>query len=277
MAKNLTKFISFRHSQNIGDIIYSLSGIESVCRKNNAKADLFYWLNRPAFYYESAVHPIMDDGTGKTNVMLNFKMLDMLTPLLEAQSFVNSVNVWNGEPIEIDLDKVRQVNINVPHGCIRKWYSYLYPDMCHDNSKQIIHMPKNLKHRSLVQPPYVLVNRTQRYLSHYIAYKFLKDYPNVLFAGTEVEYKLFLTHAPNAIHIQVRDFLDLAYWIQNAQVFIGNQSFCFAVAEQMKTKRVLEVCAYAQNVIPSGANGYDFYSQEALEYYVAKLWNNQQP
>lgn len=275
------KIINFIHSGNLGDVLYALSGIKSVCDKNNARARIYLWLNRPAAYYDGAVHPVVDDG--KIMVMLNSYMFNMAKPLLEAQEYIESCQVWEGqEPIKnvIDLNRIRQVSIGIPGGDIKKWYTYLFPDMCFDPAEQVIFLPKTEeKHQSEEFGDYILVNRTERYRSTYIGYLFLNNYPEgkVLFAGTIKEFDIFRMQVPNVLHCDCPNFLELAYWIKNAKAFIGNQSMCFSIAEQMKSPRILEVCSWAQNVIVSGPNGYDFYAQEALEYYVEKLWKGEKP
>lgn len=276
MANTFKKTISFKHSGNMGDVIYSLSGIKTVCLKQKACARIYLQLDKEASYYEGARHPVTNSSN--IMVMLNQYMADMAKPLLEAQPYIESAEVWQGEKIDIDLDRMRQVSIGIPGGDIRTWYGFLFPDMYPDLSQQVISLPRTYgKHQSEKYGPYILVNRTERYLSTYISYSFLRHYPDVLFAGTKREYELFLKFVPNAILLQAGHFLDLAHWIRSSKVFIGNQSMCYAIAEQMKTPRVLEVCSFASNVIPIGKNGYGFYAQTALEYYVEKLWKGEAP
>jgi hypothetical protein len=118
----------------------------------------------------------------------------------------------------------------------------------------------------------ILCNRTSRYRNEAIHYGFLQHQPlKVYFAGTMEEYAEFQSHVPKAVYLPIKNFLELAIYISSAKVFIGNQSFCFSLAEAMKTPRVLEVCSFAPNVIPSGPNGYDFYTQEAAEWLVNDL------
>lgn len=269
------KVLNIKHSGNSGDIVYALSGIKAVCEKYGAQARLFLWLDRPAFYYEGATHPV-ENAKGK-NVMLNRYMFDMLKPLLDNQPYIESVNPWEGEKINIDMDRIREVNVGIPYGDIRRWYFYLFPDMCTDLCEPSIMQEFVLPPEPVKDMEYILVNRTQRYNNVRISYAFLRDYPTVLFAGTPTEFELFAHEVPNAIHVLPKDFLELSEYILFSKLFVGNQSMCYAIAEQMKRPRVLETCAYAPNVIPAGPDGYDFYTQTALEYYVEKLWKGETP
>lgn len=271
------KTLNVRHAGNAGDVIYALSGLRELWRKTGHKINLYLSVNRPAFYYEGAVHPVFDES-GRNNVMLNHYMVKLLTPLLQAQDYIEDVYVWQGEKIHFDMDKIRDLNqaIGMPNGCIKRWYSYVFPDMVGDYSQPCITLPESLPSKQIDKyGDYILVNRTERYQNYKISYLFLKNYPKVIFAGTKREYDLFKMQAPHAHHLTVDSGLELAQWISRAKVFIGNQSMCYAIAEQMKSVRILEVCSYAPNVIPSGANGYDFYNQDSLEYFVETLWKRE--
>lgn len=268
--------VNYRHSGNMGDVIYALSGIKCYCEKFGVKANLFLNVDVPAQYYKGAIHPVYD-STGRVNVMLNNFMVNMAIPLLEYQDYIEGVYVWQGEEA-VNLDKIRQYghSIGMPNGCIKRWIGYVYPDMQGDYSQQCITVPETTK-QIKKYGDYILVNRTQRYTNLEVSYMFLKKYPKVIFAGTSDEYSIFQSYVPTAVHLKPMTFLELAQWIAYSKVFIGNQSFCYSLAEQMKTKRVLEVCSYAPNVIPSGRDGYDFYDQNAFEYLVDKLWKGETP
>lgn len=279
--------LNYKHSGNSGDVIYALSCIKKSCELTNTKANLFLWLDCPANYYEGAVHPIFD-GKGQ-NVMLNKYMYDMLKPLLEAQPYIASVQIWKGEEIDINLDLIRSNEVNMPYGDIRKWYGYVYYDINPDISQQVIFIPEQVeevdwevrirdigdKYESPskgMQQPYIMVNRTQRYQNTRISYAFLRyvGLP-IIFAGAKDEFVLFQREVPEAIMLNATDFLHLAWWIKESKVFIGNQSMCFAIAEQMKVDRIMEACNYAPNVIPVGGKGFDFYTQSAFEGYVKMM------
>ena len=116
----------------------------------------------------------------------------------------------------------------------------------------------------------IVVNRTIRNLNPYINYLFLQQY-NVVFVGLLSEYELFREQVPTAKYVSVNDFLELGIIIGNSKLFLGNQSMCFAIAEQLKVNRALECYASATNVIPIGDGGFDYYTQEGLEYIVSKI------
>jgi hypothetical protein len=62
------------------------------------------------------------------------------------------------------------------------------------------------------------------------------------------------------------NFYELALLINNCKVFIGNQSMNFAIAEQLKSNRILETYFGCPNVIPCGGKAYDVFNQNGFEY-----------
>lgn len=256
--------ISFKHMGNAGDIIYALSGMKTLCRTVDVKARLYIWLDRPAHYYDGAIHPTRDFKGQQ--VAMNHYMFKMLKPLLESLDFIEEVEVFEGQQIDVDLDQTHEHNVGKPYGDIRRWYNYIFAGMWADLNEKIIDVEADVKGN-----PYVLVNRTQRYYNPMGSYAFLRNIGiQIIFAGTPDEYEAFQREVPEARYLEVDNFLELAGWIKGSQFFIGNQSMCFAIAEQMKHPRILEVCKFAPNVIPQGGRCYDWITQSGFEIAVRR-------
>ncbi len=253
--------INIKHTGNCGDLIYSLPAMRQLSVNENKKISLFIWLDRKGVYYEGAEHPL-------GGVMFNQKMLDMAKPLLEYLPFIESVQAWDGEKIHVDFDNHRLMEIGMPYGHIPCWYFLAFPDLVCDLSEKTFMVPFNDTYKDMI-----IVNRTSRYRNPHISYHFLRNHKNVHFVGVLEEYDDFKREVPNAKYLKVDNFLQLAVVINSCKFFIGNQSMCFAIAENIKVKRILEVCSFAPNVIPQGANGYQYYHQSSFEYYVNKLDN----
>ena len=258
------KTISFKHMGNAGDIIFALSGMKTLCNAVGAKAKIFIWLDRPAHYYDGAYHPTRNFKGQQ--VTMNHYMFKMIKPLLEAVDFVEEVAVFEGQEIDVDLDRTHEHKVGKPYGDIRRWYNYIFAGMWADLNEQIIHVEADVKGE-----PYVLVNRTQRYYNPMGSYAFLRNIGlAIIFAGTPEEYEEFQREVPEARYLEVDNFLELAGWIKGSQFFIGNQSMCFAIAEQMKHPRILEVCEFAPNVIPQGGRCCDWKTQSGFEIAVRR-------
>lgn len=260
--------IPFKHSGYSGDIIYALPAIRQACRNAgpDTKADIYLWLNRAWDNYDNGTHP--------TKGILDKTTFDMLKPLLEAFPYVNEVKEWHGERcIDLDVVKVMGKSIGQPISNMSRLYFYAYPDLACDLSEQNSPI-LSLSINEMLEG--IIINRTERWLNPHISYHFLNDkdkYPfPIWFIGTLREYDLFRNQVPRATYVKIEHFREIAWYFKfSPKLFIGNQSMCYALAEQMKVPRILECCPEAPNVQPHGPNGYDFYTQEALEYYVSKL------
>ena len=249
--------LKFKHSGNTGDIIYSLNAIKQVCEANDTQAVLFLHLDQPLKGFLPN-HPL-------GNVMLNEYMYKNLKPLLLSCEFISDVMVYSGQKIDYDLDKFREIGLNLGAGDIRKWYYYAFPEMTFDINEPIFNLGSK-------KGDYILINRTNRYQNGGIDYSILNDYSNLkLFAGTIDEYEVIKKTIPTLEYLKVKDFLELAVYIADSKVFIGNQSMCFAIAEQLQTERILEMYFGCPNVIPVGGEFYDVFNQNGLKYALNQL------
>jgi hypothetical protein len=254
--------LSFKHSCYSGDLIYALAGIKAICENNSQQAVIYQWLDKKAFLYEGAQHPY--GGS-----MMNEYAFDMLKPLLEAQPYIKSFEKWNGENVHIDMDVLRQVKNHMPYGNIVTWMAMVYAEMTPKYWEPWL----SVKHKHIIRHSSIIINRTSRYHNQWIDYFFLKEYQDrLLFVGNPDEHSAFQTDWGLEMPlIKVRDFLELARVISNCSLFIGNQSMCFAIAEALKTPRILEVCDMAPNVHPAGDGGYYARNPDTFKFLVEKL------
>jgi len=267
----VTKDITFKHQCNAGDLIASMSGIKHLCEERKAKAIIYQRLDAPQSYYEGAIHPIKNDS-GNT-VGMNRKMFELIKPLILSQSYVKDFKIWQGESVYIDLDKIREVFVNIPNGNIQKWYFYLYPQMACDISKEWIDVFYSPNFSEIDFKNKIIINRTQRYTNTNITYFFLKKYQKqILFTGIEEEYQLFRTEFNLDVErLEVNNFLELAQALKNCKFFLGNQSFVYNLAEAMKIPRIVEYCSFAPNCTTHGKDGYEFLYNAGLEFHFNQL------
>ncbi len=248
--------ISFLHSGNIGDIIYSFGCVLSILKQSKQEKCIFYLkTGEIAYIYDNEPHPA-------GNTKLSNKFAEQLIPLLKSQNFIADAKIYEGENFDVNLDEFRDLDINQSYGYIARWYFYAFL-ASYDLSKPWLNVEPSPNTKDCI-----LVNRTFRYRNLAINYKFLRKYNNVAFIGLENEWKTFCEEVPNTKLITCSDFLEMAQLIAGCRLFIGNQSFAYALAEAIKVPRVLEVCPFAPNVIPHGENAWDFYTQPALETIV---------
>jgi len=263
------KTTSFLHSGSIGDVWASIPAMREFYKKTGSKVDLYLVSGQKAFYYEGATHPTTDPTTG-SNVMLNDAAINMMIPLLMEQEFISSCAIWKHEKILVDLNKIRDTFVNMPYHSLSKWYFYVYPDLTCNLANQYIFVPDSSK--NLAQNK-IIITRSERYLNPNINYKFIKKYEKeVLFVGTELEYKIFtLRYNLSVERLIINNFLELAQALKQCKFHISNQTQAAQISEGLKTPRIIELCSFAPNVDVVGENAFEFYSQDALEMFVRML------
>lgn len=293
------EFLTYRHSVNMGDLISALAGIRHLWVTTGKRAIIYQQLNRPGEYYEGAQHPTKDnDGQ---QVCFNEQMFEMISPLLLTQDYIEDFRVWNGEKVDYDLDVVRlQVYCGAPNYALHKWTWMAYPEMTCDLSGPWIEIPfihidysgvtkttswAELK-RTMEQTgvlyytpqreKQIIINFTERYRNHNVNYFFLREYQkHIIFVGTHKEHQVFSKKWGLDIkYWPVCNFFDLASLISQADFFLGNQSFCWHLAEAIKKPRILELDTVFQNCTSFGSDGYESYHQHGIEYYFNKLFND---
>lgn len=281
------KPVRIKHMANIGDAISVCAGLKKYSEITGRKIIFCQFVDVKANYYSGATHPTLDESGNM--VMVNQKMFDMLKPLLLAQDYIEDVEVYNGQPINIDLDIIRKkIFVNLPHGAIQQWIFMAFPDLAADLSKAWIHIGEVdisncwLSYRSL-PTSYVaidslqdkaIINFTERYRNPHIDYYFLQKFKNrLIFAGTEKEHLLFCERWDLEIpRLIVNNFLELAFIYKNCKFFLGNQSAGWNICESIKSPRILEICEYAVNCQAFiGEDSYGFLHQSGVKYYVELL------
>ncbi|WDF55166.1 hypothetical protein [Mucilaginibacter sp. KACC 22063] len=245
------------HSGNAGDIIYALPTLKAIAENFATTIDLYLKLNQPMEYINNT-HPL-------GGVMMNQKMAELLIPLIEAQPYIRHCKVLKDEIIDIDLDNVRRAGLRQDRGSIARWYGYITGITPNLYQPWLTIKPNSAYANTLV------IARSQRYLSEFIDYTFLNNYPNKIFVGIKPEWDEIKKMLPGIQWVQVNNFLELAEIIAGCKLFIGNQSFPFSIAEGLKVPRLLETFLEVPNVVPEGPGAYDFYFQDHLESQVKFL------
>ena len=265
--------IKFKNSSPAGDLMAMLAGIKTICDQKASKAIIYQRLDVAGIGYEGAIHPFKNEIGDE--VMMNEYMFNMLKPLLENQYYIEKYEIYNGQEYDLDLDKVRmQIFTNQPLGSINRWIFYVYPQMSCDLSQSWIKKEELPHYLGLFEfSNKLIINFTFRYRNTIIDYNFLKKYQDKLFfVGLKEEKDFFCKQWGLKIdHKETNNFRELSAFFSMSKGFLGNQSFCYQLAEALKIPRILELSPAIPNVIPIGDKAYDFYHQEAVEYYVEKI------
>lgn len=274
----MSDLIRYKTSSPSGDLISFLAGIKQTWVETGKKAAIYQRTNVVGVGHAEAIHPYKNEQ-GEA-VQMSETAWKMMQPLLLAQEYISETHEYTGQEVDVDLDTIRMKTFtNQPLGSLNRWFNYAFPGMASDLSVPWLEVYKTGYVRtnrndceSIVGK--IIINHTERYRNHLIHYFFLKQSyeSKIIFSGLPHEHERFCKQWQIDVPLLlVDDFYELAMAICGCKVFLGNQSFCFQIAEAMKVPRILEIFPSIPNVIPVGANGFDFYHQGALEYYLQTL------
>lgn len=251
------KKLSFLHSGHIGDVINVLPVIKELSKDH--VCNLYIGINKPL--------EVKHYGHQGGNVYINEKIYNMLQPLLKSQKYLSTVEEHNNQEIDIDFDILRRLPINLLFDNLR--YGSLIAGIQPDIEVPYISVtPHNeIKNK-------IVILRSLRYRNHFITYKFLENYDDILFIGTKVEYLDLKKEIKNLKFYDCRDFLDMAMIIKASKFFLGNSSLGIDIAEALKIPRLMEACPHFPARQVHGKNAYDFYFQSHFEKFFKILYDN---
>jgi hypothetical protein len=258
--------ITFKHSGLLGDIIYSLPAmLELASRAGEHQFAIQIPCDKRASHAPGLKHM-------SGNLMCSQAMFDFIKPLLLAQSYIASVEFLPEKKISssaMDFDLVRNGLLNVSAGNIKDYYFKLFALMAQKTGPWIqLGAGENAPRHGII------VGRSTRYLNDAIDYMILNKLGmHVGFIGTENEYSALKDRYPGLEieHLPVRDALEAARLIASSRLYIGNQSFFFALAEALQTDRILEVFEPVPNVVPSGGRYGQFITSQGLAFLLASF------
>lgn len=265
----MNKSIKYRHRVNSGDLLASMAGMKNIFETSGRKGIIYQDLGVLANYYAGAIHPITDKNGRQ--VTMSKTQWALLKPLLLSQEYIESVEIYKGQKVDVDLDRIRMdAYANIPYGMIQSWIFYAFPDMACDLCKKWIDgiEPNNLFSGKII------LNFTERYRNNTVTYFFLKKYKdNLIFSGTKDECASFSeAWNLNIPYLEIDNFLELAQIIKASKFVLSNQSTVWNIANAMMHPRLLEVCNFAPNCQPFiGEKNYGFFNQFCLEYFFKKL------
>lgn len=264
--------ILFKHSGNIGDLVYSLPSIRAAAEFYDIDAHLRINVGAPMVLYHGATHP-------NGGVMVSDSMFNMTIPLIEkAAPYIKSVARYNPKEVGevVDLDEFRNMPINFAMGNITTWYADVigvYPDL---NTPWLYVDPADVAMVSAklneLQPGFTTVAaRSSRYRNPHISFSGI-DSSKTVVIGHHTEWNIDMQKdLPNAKFFQVENFYQMACIIAASKLFIGNQSMPFSIAEGLKHTRLLEPCLFAGNVHPVGGKCALAYTQKPFLRFAEKL------
>ena len=141
------KELTFLHSGHIGDIVDSLAAIKEISKTHKCK---FYIEANKIMNVKYNKHP-----GGK--VILNDKMVSMLLPLLKKQKYIEHVEIYKDQKIDVNLNLFKELAMNLGLGSLR-WYFQITgihanlsePTLSVETHKEIKNKEKLMDHPNLI-------------------------------------------------------------------------------------------------------------------------------
>ena len=249
------KELLFLHSGHIGDIINVLPVIKAL--SNTHKCNLYININKPL----AIKHYAHQAG----NVYINKKIYNMLLPLFKSQDYINDVQIFSNQEIDINFDIIRDLPINILFDNLR--YGFQIAGVQPNIEQPYLNVGK---HEKIFNK--IIILRSLRYQNHFINYKFLKNYDDLFFVGTRDEYDVLKKEVNNLQFYNCKDFLEMAMIINSSRFFVGNSSVGIDIAEALKKPRLLEACPHFPARQVHGKDAYDFYFQAHFEKFFKILY-----
>ena len=246
------KELSFLHSGRLGDLIYSLATIKELSKSHKCKL------------YVQIEKPILGPYDSSRKVFINKRCGDLILPLLRNQDFLDAVNIYKDEKIDINLDLFRDIPISLSFYSSR-WFSHICGiNINVENTFLSVKPHELIKNR-------IIVGRSSRYRNAYINYKFLKNTKNLLCIGLEEEFQDSKKDINDLEFHECKDFLEMAEIIKASKFFIGNMSLQYIISEALKVPRLLEASPDFPAAFPVGPNAFDAYHQNHFEKFFTNL------
>lgn len=228
--------MNFKHSGDAGDLVYFLPAVKYL----HKHGPTHIYIKPEAF----------------TRQPLTLAAIQFLLPLLNKQSYIDSVQMWNGED-GIDCNEWRR-NYQFTENLIQKQLETIgVPVECATDPWIEINPKKVAKQ---------VINRTFRYRCHF-PIEFVED--DAIFIGSPREHIAWQAEFNRKIdYYPTKDFLEAAEVIAGAELFIGNQSCCYAICEGLKQNSILEVFLPSPNCITSRPNARFVFGWTEKEYQI---------
>lgn len=198
---------------------------------------------------------VVDGGCGV--VKFNWESANFIKPLLESQSYIDSVESYNGQIFDYNYG-LHPANMPVvTHTDLTKFHASKFDLLDHPELNNPW-LESEINNDSFLKDKKIIINRTNRYHGDYTFYSNFLKYINpkyLLFLGIEEEHRLFQdTFNIKIDYLKTPDVLTLTKTINSVPCFLGNESLICAIATGLGKNCYIEYGRYAANYIFSRQN-----------------------
>lgn len=188
----------------------------------------------------------------------------VIEPLLLRQPYIHRVEEYKGQHIDVNLNDFRAPMFSsLAVGKGRNINLWQWMCMAHNAPPEIYSRPwLEVDITPKVWGYGTVINRTRRYNNPSFPWiRMIREANDPIFLGLEDEHKALVDYTDMPIHhVPTNNLLQAAEIIAAADLFIGNQSCLYAIAEGLKKPAVLEVFPQMPNCIfnrPDVVHGWD--------------------
>ena len=202
-----------------------------------------------AFY----VHPGGGQGIGEEEAA-------SILPLLAEQDYITDAAIWRGEPFDVDLDVWRSYFQPFSHSLAESHLIAFGLPLGEVYEQWLrVNRPRNPSGR-------VLFNRTSIRVGvpgfWQLCHELFKD--RAVFVGHANEHEAYCCQVGPIEHLPMNDVLELACAIVDSDLFVGNQSCPYAIAEGLKHRCILGVEPGAPDCLFQRSNCLQVMSEQDL-------------
>jgi hypothetical protein len=254
----MRKVRTFKHSGNLGDIIYALPTIMT--------------LGGGVLYIASGDYPPLISAAAPPLFPLSPDVVDQMVAFLKNQPYLQDVRRYGGEVVDYDLDSFREYvvsdralwKVHLAYWHLRSFHVRF--DLC---QPWLFNIASSYLNDIVVT--YSVKNASP---SGLFKWRVLENYlDKCIFLGFENEYYEFKKYTGLEISFyKVKNIAELARVIRGSKLLISNQCFGFALAEAMKHPRVLDVFRLRSNSLPQSCNGYINLNKKIIDKYLLGKW-----
>jgi len=221
---------TFKHSGDLGDIIFSLPTIKS--------------LGGGILYLDpmgGEEEPLVSWGNGLfTHTKLTDKNIEIAKELLEYQEYIDEVKPWAGEDVNYNLDMFR---MHIRYNNLSDSHLAAFGIPFEERDEPWLKVPS-----AIIDDPErdVVFARSCRYHGNYSFWETIdRDLiSKAFFLGFKEEHEQFKYTYPHMAEVprrEVQSLLEMAQVISGADLFVGNQGLPHAIAEALKKPMLNEV------------------------------------
>ena len=204
---------TFLSSGDYGDIIYSLPSVRAL------GGGSYYFADRPW-----------------TRTRWSNRVLSAIKPLIDETGYCEA-HLHDGEWIDHDFSTFRHGGYKLGDTILERQRRWVGAERW-DGKPWLKAEPNS------VSP--IVINRAPRWKGFHFPWEEIIEafYDELIFIGLQGEHEAFQKEFGKVSFVPCGDLLEAAGIIAGAELFIGSQSACLAIANGLRKRSVIEVCPY---------------------------------